>query len=179
MPLQAPDFARWWPPNVAKAQWDGCDREALKTAISAFVEQRFPVYIWGPTRTGKTCLAALICSRASVPRMIAADELLKQIMTARRNGEANCNLWDGGFVARSEWQILNWCQAASILCLDDVGTTELTQPQMQALLQIVNSRQGKPLIVTSNLKPERLREMVGQRIASRILGGQLIYVGAK
>ena len=179
MPLQPPDFARWWPPNVAKAEWDGCNAEALKMAISAFIEKCFPVYIWGPTRTGKTCLSALICSRSPVPRMIATDELLDQIMTARRNGEANCHLWDGGFVARTEWQIFSWCHSASILCLDDVGTTELTAPQMRALLQVVNSRQGRPLILTSNINPDRLKEYVGQRIASRMLGGQVIYLGAK
>jgi DNA replication protein DnaC len=55
--------------------------------------------------------------------------------------------------------------------LDDVGKRQLTEPQADALLRVVNLRLGKPLIVTTNCTAIDLPQFVGERINSRLRAG--------
>ena len=72
--------------------------------------------------------------------------------------------------------VKNTLRDASLICLDDVGIKELTPAQLEALLIILNERLNKPLMMTGNLPPERLSEVMDDRAASRICAGCVIEV---
>ena len=57
-----------------------------------------------------------------------------------------------------------------LLILDDIACTDLSKFDYSTLLVYINSRwlNNKSIIYTSNVPPNNLDEIVGQRIASRI-----------
>ena len=58
-----------------------------------------------------------------------------------------------------------------VLVLDDFGSGRINELQRECLLGVVDERwaNGRPIIVTFNA--ESLRDMVGERIASRLAHG--------
>ena len=59
-----------------------------------------------------------------------------------------------------------------LLILDDLGVEKTTEWALQALYVVVNRRylDGRQTIITSNLTLDEVREKLGDRIASRIVG---------
>ena len=68
-----------------------------------------------------------------------------------------------------------------LLILDDIACTDLSKFDYSTLLVYINSRvlNKKSIIYTSNVKPEDLYDIVGQRIASRICSKDTIKVEFK
>ena len=60
----------------------------------------------------------------------------------------------------------------NLLIIDDIGSEKLTEWVRERIVSIIHTRvsNGLSTIYTSNLSPEELREEMGDRIASRILG---------
>ena len=60
----------------------------------------------------------------------------------------------------------------NLLIVDDIGAEKLTEWVRERIVSIINIRVSNNLstIYTSNLSPNDLREEMGDRIASRILG---------
>lgn len=65
---------------------------------------------------------------------------------------------------------------ADLLVLDDLGAEKATEWTAERLYAIVNDRwlARRPTIVTTNLAPPQLAAAVGERLASRLLGGATI-----
>jgi DNA replication protein DnaC len=63
--------------------------------------------------------------------------------------------------------------AADLLVLDDLGAERATDWTAERLYALVNDRwlAERPTIVTTNLAPPQLTAAVGERLASRLLGG--------
>jgi DNA replication protein DnaC len=168
---------------VARATWEQADAKIVVQALQAISDGAWPLVIAGDVGAGKSCLAALLLSL--VPdrsaRMFDCSTLLAHVMECRTSpsGATLMPLLDGGSVDRTESQILRWIDQMSLLVLDDVGVRALTEPQSEALLRIVNLRHGKPLIVTTNIKPENLADLVGPRIYSRLRPGTVIWMGGE
>ena len=59
-----------------------------------------------------------------------------------------------------------------LLIIDDIGAERVTEWVRERLVSIINTRVGAGLstIYTSNLSPEELKEGLGDRISSRVLG---------
>ena len=60
---------------------------------------------------------------------------------------------------------------ADLVVWDEVGTKGLTQFEHENLLSLINTRidMGKSNIYTSNMRPEELKELLGDRLYSRIV----------
>ena len=69
-----------------------------------------------------------------------------------------------------------------LIVWDDIGTKSATEFEHEHLLSIIDSRliEGKSNIFTSNMNPERLLELVGERLTSRIVNPsiQIEFKGA-
>ena len=164
---------RRWPSGVEPAVWSQADSRAVAKALQAMSDRAYPIVIGGAVGVGKSCLAALLWSLVPGGRWIDASELIGHVMTARTSDSRTSTmpLIDGGTVDRTEGEIMRWVEQAPILVLDDVGKRQLTEPQADALLRIVNLRHGKPLVCTTNCTGADLPAYVGERINSRLRAG--------
>lgn len=152
-------------------------RRALKNAVdrarqyASQPDPRYPwLYIHGSYGAGKSHLAAAICherqQRGAVVRYRSVPGMLDALRREmNRSGESDL------------MQDLITCD---LLVLDDIGTEHLTAWAEERLFRIINERQGKALILTSNLHPIDLQnrpdrtEKINARIGSRIDGNAMM-----
>lgn len=71
---------------------------------------------------------------------------------------------------------LEMVKRCKLLIIDDIGSEKLTEWVRERIVSIIHTRvsNGLSTIYTSNLSPEELKEEMGDRISSRILGGSKI-----
>ena len=80
-------------------------------------------------------------------------------------------------LTNTESKIIRTIQDAGLVVLDDIGSREPTPAQLDALLTLVKVRGTKPFILTGNLDPKGLANMLrDDRVASRICSGTLFHV---
>lgn len=67
--------------------------------------------------------------------------------------------------------IRRW-EAADLMIMDDLGTELSTSFTTTAFYQLLNTRlmSGRPMIINTNLLPERFEKQYSAAIASRLLG---------
>lgn len=58
--------------------------------------------------------------------------------------------------------------------LDEIGTREASGHRFDALLNLLEIRKGRPLILTGNLPVKEITKVYDDRILSRIFAGTLI-----
>lgn len=75
-------------------------------------------------------------------------------------------------------QIATW-RDADLFCVDDIGSQRLNDWDLDALFTIVDPRRQhqRPTVITSNNAD--LRDLIGERVASRIAGGatKVVFAG--
>lgn len=97
------------------------------------------------------------------------------LMTARRVGSVTRKSFvDGRGYPWTEERLIDQVTDASLLCVDDCGTRTDSEAQQQAFLELLNCRDGKPLILTGNHEPTQLHKVFDSRIASRMLSGVVL-----
>ena len=141
-----------------------------RAKLRAYAEQ-FPemlksgagLLLWGDVGTGKTFLAACVANYLldrNVPVLITGTgELLNQLM---------------GIYPSERSDFLKSLNAYSLLILDDLGVEHRSEFAMTQMFHIVDGRcrTGKPLIVTTNLTLQELKnppDLAHARIYDRLL----------
>ena len=73
-------------------------------------------------------------------------------------------------------QVLDMLKKCKLLIIDDIGAERVTEWVRERLVSIINTRVGAGLstIYTSNLSPEELKDELGDRISSRVLGSSMV-----
>lgn len=108
---------------------------------------------WGPPGTGKSFLAFCIANKLIenlVPVIaISTIGLLNRIKQTYKN-----------YSEEEEVEIINILRNASLLVLDDLGAENNNDWAREKLYEIIDSRyrDGKPMIVTTNLTLTQLKE---------------------
>jgi DNA replication protein DnaC len=127
------------------------------------LEEGKGIWFQGDVGTGKTTLAMLISAEAlrrshsvaiySLPRLLG---LLRETF----NDESESSLS----------QLLDRLAAVELLHVDDVGAEQTSPWVLEQLYTIVNTRyeDGRAMVLTTNLKPDELREQIGARTVSRL-----------
>jgi DNA replication protein DnaC len=135
---------------------DNTIQEHLETT-QKFASQRsgFLVLV-GSYGTGKSHLA--VCVMRSFKRAIFIKQstlLLKLRQTYRDRGAVDP---------------VQLCQRAELLVLDEVGLSSGGRDELPLLHEILDYRYGhrKPTIITCNIPPEKLREVLGDRMVDRL-----------
>jgi chromosomal replication initiation ATPase DnaA len=157
-----PEKRRRLPDGYEHADWSQVwQRERMRSEILRVHEaKRWPLYLHGPTGTGKTTLAALIYEGWDrVPMWYRADDYL--IDFADRDGRA---------------KMREKVAATPCLFLDDLGVRPPTPPMMQALFDTLEIRARKPIVIVSNLNAQQLSNVYDERIVSRIVAGTTIAI---
>lgn len=120
----------------------------------------WPLYLYGQPGSGKTCAAAVIAM--TFPGKYISFQSAKRIIS-----DYSC----GRFVR----QIIATVRDCDLLILDDVGTRSLSDAAIESMLDILNARGAKPLIITCNHNPIELEVKIGDaRISSRMTRGTVI-----
>lgn len=134
------------------------------------------LYIWGKsTGNGKTSWACKIMSHYF--RKIAFDTGLENeglyifLPTFLEELRDNYDNKDPEFE-----QVLTMVKGCKLLIIDDIGAERVTDWVRERVVSIINTRVSNNLatIYTSNLSPEELKEELGDRISSRVVGSSQI-----
>lgn len=164
--------------------WDQVDQLLRNLLIDAVHgARRWPVFIFGGTGSGKTSAAACIYrdwrkspELLGTARWWRMENLLSYILKARFNHEGIVTyLPSGDSVRVTEGGLFASFAQADLAVLDDVGAGEQNQQRTSVLLQLIDSRVGKPMLLTSNMDISEIELRYGDRIASRIVDGTIIH----
>lgn len=149
---------------------------AYKESVIERVRSGEGLYIWGKsTGSGKTSWACKVMSHYF--RKIAFDTGLENeglyifLPTFLEDLRDNYENKDPDFE-----QVLSMVKGCNLLIIDDIGAERVTEWVRERLVSIINTRVSNNLatIYTSNLSPEELREELGDRISSRVLGSSQV-----
>jgi hypothetical protein len=174
-------------------QIEGIDadlRLVIRDLVAGLVD--WPFFLSGSTGTGKTCAALCVADRVYGSIFYGFTQLLRDFEWSR-TGIA-VTRWrseptDGDYKnlryrrvsdsmnAREFWDYL---VKAPLLVIDDIATrSKYTDPQYDYLHDMLDARQCKPLIVTSNVKLAKLAEVFDSRIVSRLAAGTYFHLEGK
>ena len=143
-----------------------------KESVLERVEAGDGLYIWGKsTGSGKTSWACKVMSHYF--RKIAFDTGLENeglyifLPTFLEDLRDNYDSKDPDFE-----QVLSMVKSCKLLIIDDIGAERVTEWVRERVVSIINTRVSNNLatIYTSNLSPEELKDELGDRISSRVLG---------
>ncbi len=127
------------------------------------------LYLYGPAGTGKTYISSCIANKAlergftvcyqSAFRLLDTLEKLKFGRLDEESGS------DAEYMSE-------YIYTVDLLIIDDVGTEFVSAYSSAALFDIINSRiiSGKSTVVSSNLNSDKMEELYGRRMVSRMLG---------
>jgi DNA replication protein DnaC len=134
---------------------------AWAQSVTASPENTRSLLVVGPTGTGKTHYAYSVLraiaetgSRASWGAYTAADMYAQLRPRTGRDSEATFESIAG----------------TDVLFVDDLGAAKLSEWTEEVTYRLINHRyeQCRPSIFTSNVPPTQLRDVLGERIASRL-----------
>ena len=138
----------------------------------------WPIYLWGDAGRGKSCAAAAAFASWSKPAIWLGfsqlcDDLNKfntsQIVTFY-SGATPVDLSKSGY-----WQRL---KNTGLVVVDEIGTKDSSGHRFDTVLQLLELRKKRPLILTGNLSPEKISDTYDERVLSRIYEGTVIqFVG--
>lgn len=137
------------------------------------------LYLYGPAGTGKTyissCIANRVLARGFTVCYQSAFRLLDMLEKLKFGRLDADNLSDAEYVAE-------YIYTVDLLIIDDVGTEFVSAYSSAALFDIINSRiiSGKSTVVSSNLNSDKMADLYGARMASRMVGSfePIPFVGA-
>jgi len=71
----------------------------------------------------------------------------------------------------------NRIRKMGLMVIDEIGTRDASPHRYDALLRLLDTRNGLPLILTGNIEPgEALARIYDERVQSRIASGVIVHV---
>jgi DNA replication protein DnaC len=118
----------------------------------------------GDVGTGKTTLAMLV-SKAALERgrTVAIYSLPRLLNELRKTYDDSS---DVGYL-----QLLDSLASVDLLHIDDVGAERSSEWVLEQLYSVINARyeEERAIVLTTNLRPDELREQITERTVSRLL----------
>lgn len=153
---------------------DEIPEEILATMRAvALGQQPWPLFMWGPAGVGKSCAALALLDYTAAPNHYWTVEGLCEHLIACDKGQVDTGGVHPMTVSRREyWKELN---RSELVVLDELGTrTNVTDHHAEVVKRVLDIREGKPLIVISNLRVGEVEGVYADRIASRAAAGTII-----
>lgn len=158
------DVPRSW--DEATPQFRDCFRKCARG------ESLWPLFLYGEAGAGKTLGALSACDVVEgASKFTTLYDLHREVVRLAKGELTNAygyevfpsDFWGG------------WSRA-KLAVLDELGAREnISDTLYEAVWQLLESRKGrKPLIVISNLSPDRLAKAFDDRIASRCCEGTVV-----
>jgi DNA replication protein DnaC len=135
-------------------------------------ELKWPLYLWGPPGSGKSCAALCLIDHIKGGKfwhMSAFDSLVQRI----KKGIEERPYPETGKIPEAGWW--RWFAYLPSVALDDVGSQEVSsETQEDTLFLALEARDGgQPLVTTSNRSPKEIETAYSQRIHSRMCSGTI------
>jgi DNA replication protein DnaC len=146
--------------------------QALRALCSA--QSDWPLFLFGPVGTGKTCAALCLLDRAG-GSYYAVNGLTEKIIRCMDGRETWYKAGHGGTL----WPEMLWKEIseAPLFVLDELGSRErVSDHHYETVKGVLDKRQGQPLICVSNLDLAAIAEVYDDRIASRLAGGTVFHL---
>lgn len=154
------DFDNLHDPKPSEAVINACRlfAEELKTEEEPSGKG---LYLWGPNGTGKTHLAVAITRHYGHSLFVNTLRLFDALKESYSTG-ISCEVFESARRAR-------------LLVLDDLGSERPSDWVRERLYALLSTRWDEMLstVVTSNIDPRSLPDMIGERSASRVFGSTL------
>ena len=148
--------------------WDHIDPGTLNSVCDAVQADSWPLTLIGPAGVGKTCLAWLLFDGCHGKRLYReVPDLLTWLIRADQGEDTLMS--SGGFW--SDWR------GAKVAILDEIGARErVSDFHYETVKRAIDSREGQPLILVSNLTIGQIAKVYDDRIASRMAAGTVIEI---
>lgn len=140
--------------------------DAKQTAVD-YVKNYDPkkpknLLVYGPFGTGKShlcrCISRGVVQKGFSSIFISVPKLLRKLKSTYSKDSD-----------MSEDKLITALETVDLLILDDIGAESDSKWVQEKLFDIVDSRQGKDTLYTSNFNPDKLLEKLGERNFSRVL----------
>lgn len=151
---------------------------AVRAALEAvcFAQRPWPLTLTGPAGVGKSCAALYLTDWVPGSAVLYDFARLCEIVADAKLGRHE---WFGSHATTVVPPTMFWerWSAASLCVLDELGTRgTVTDHQYETAKAAIDRREGKPLLVVSNLTITELGGVFDDRIASRLAGGTVVTV---
>lgn len=134
----------------------------------------WPLVLWGSTGTGKSCVALCLCDHCPGSWFVTSETLGTEwadVLCGRlKIGDGR--IWPSNYRKR--------IGRVRLMVVDDAGSRDkVSDTAYEAFKMVLDLREGKPLIVTSNHSPAVLKDIYDARIADRLMAGTVIELTGK
>ena len=162
------------PPSGIEADWEQVDPGLVEALESAVRRKKWPITLYGDTGVGKT--SAMACMYRSAPRTRSYfDEESPQWLNTSLKFVRKVQEFRPSD-PRGESNLWRRVSGAPLICLDDLGVVPPSESAYGIIYELIDTRQSKPAIYTSNLGLDRLATVLDARVASRLARGTVIHV---
>lgn len=163
------------PPRGIPADWDRVSDKLRMAITTAIKSQDWPIVLMGVPGCGKTStMACVYRSIQAKPKWFSAIDVIRIVQAMRRDGSILIPGAERPTTEGSFWRV--HIEQPALLCIDDIGLRKPTDSQYEIIYELLDRRQRKPLMVTSNLSPRELQEQFDSRVISRLFQGTSIEV---
>jgi DNA replication protein DnaC len=132
-------------------------------------EAPWPLFLHGPSNAGKTCAGLALTDWIPHSKYTTAAALTTELHASFRD-KAEYD-WVGLWGPYQEREY-DRPRGASLVVLDELGTRNyVTDPMYEAVQQLLDVREGQPLVVISNHDIEGVHKLFDDRIARRCSDG--------
>jgi len=176
-PKNLPDIVRDAPSNLSVADWSEMKPNLEKALRETIDSKLWPLFIYGPTGSGKSCASVCIYQRwRPHARWWRLEKFVRDIQTCRTSRDRVVrHQVQGQTAVRTEGKLWEFAQDDTTLwCIDDFGTRTVSEAAFDIVFELIDRRVGKPTIITSNLSLIEIGEMYDDRIADRLRAGTVI-----
>lgn len=133
-------------------------------------EAPWPLFVHGSAGTGKSCAALVLLDYAGglfFTGSSLADEMIRSQQGRLPGRETGRPIWP-----EQLWEEIG---KTALVVLDDLGGRDrVSDFAYEVTKRLLDEREGKPLVVTSNLGPARLAQLYDDRVVSRLVAGTVL-----
>lgn len=149
----------------------------METIKHCRVGGHWPLYLWGSAGVGKTCAAAVAYGLWTPSAWWMSLTELCDTLKGFNVQSFQLVPTPGGKVELSLTGFWDRLRKMSLVVIDEIGTRDASPQRYDALLRLLETRQGQPLILTGNLNPiGQVPAVYDERIQSRIFAGVTLEV---
>ena len=163
-------MSRWIPPLYRRAHIRQLSVNLRQRLLGMPKEQG--LFLWGPAGVGKTHTAMALI-RWHITRGEAVQRFTHAELILRLRSCFNAN--------RNEHETIVSLTNVPVLVIDDLSAAQMTDYSTMALLHIIDRRIElcKRTIITTNLSPENIEQIYGERMGSRLKTFLTIRLGGR
>lgn len=172
-----PPWLRPLPQGAQRATLEQADPHVIALVRDCSARNQWPLYLWGETGVGKTCAAAVAYTMWKQSAMWMSLTELCDLLNAFNTAPVQLLQVRRVSIEITRSGLWNRIRKMGLMVIDEIGTRDASPHRYDALLRLLDTRNGLPLILTGNIEPgEALARIYDERVQSRIAAGVIVRV---